>query len=125
MSGTSPTTDDADVIVVPADKDAITLVSAAMVPTELKLEANSLRAKKNPLGEGTFVYAPQTTYNGVERHVIWLVHNNTAYALTGAAKLATPKLDTATTATEAEWAKTGINKLNAEQDAVKIVFANE
>lgn len=106
-------------------KDAIDLVSAAMVPTELNLEANSLRAMKNPVGEGTFVYAPQTKFSGVERHVIWLVHNDTPYALTGAASLATPKFKTAAAATDAAWARTGINKNMAEQDAVKIVFVNE
>ena len=96
-----------------------------MSPTELKVEANHLLAKKNPVGEGTFVYVPKTDFDGVERHVIWLVLDNRAYALTGPAKLITPSLATAAEANETAWAKSGINRLHAEDDAVKVVFADK
>ena len=120
------TPSDVEVVLIgTADDDAIDLVSQAMVPTELNIETNDLRAKKNPVGEGTFVYVPKTEFNGVQRHVVWLVHNNTPYALTGASKLVTPTLATATTASEEAWAKTGLNKAQVEQDAVKIVFTGE
>jgi hypothetical protein len=111
-----------DTKVVVVDKDAIDLVGRAMVPTELKVEVNDLVAKKNPVGEGTFVYVPRTEFSGVERHVIWIVMDGKAYALTGPAKLLTPTLTTPAQATDTEWADTGVNRLNAEQDAVKIVF---
>lgn len=124
--GYVPPRDDGDAdIVITADRDAIDVIATEMVPTELKLNANDLRAKKNPTGDGTFVYVPKTNFNGVERHVIWLVHDNKAYALTGAAKLATPAFPTPADATDTAWARTGINKHNAEQDAVKIVFAQK
>ncbi len=111
--------------VVVVEKDAIGMVAGGLKPIELRVEAKDLVATKNPVGEGTFVYVPRTNFNGVECHVVWLVLDDKAYALTGPAKLVTPSLATPTDMTESAWAKTGINRLNAEPEAVRIVFVEK
>jgi hypothetical protein len=115
-------------IVVPAapavgvDHDAIDLVSKAMIENKLGVSANDLRAMKNPTGEGTFVFVPQTTFEGVQRRVVWIVVNDKAYALSGPAKMITPTLLTPADADEIIWSRTGLNQQHAEDDAAKIVF---
>jgi hypothetical protein len=110
------------VVVEDVSKDAIELVARDMTTNELQIKVNDLVAKKNPTGDGTFVYVPKTNFDGVERRVIWLVNGNRAYALTGAAKLVTPNIITPAEVGDEVWAKTGINRLHCEDDAAKIVF---
>lgn len=110
-----------DVVVV--DADSIDVIAAAMKSNELEIDANDLRAKRNPTGAGTFVYAPQTRFNGVERRVIWIVIDGRPYAISGPAKMITPALASHTAAPELAWSSTGLSRTNAEDDAAKIVFA--
>ena len=109
----------------PDQKDSISLVARAMTPNKLDVGENELLAKKNPTGEGTFVYVPRTQFEGVERQIIWIVVDGKAYAISGPAKMITPTLLTPADANDLNWAKTGLNKTSAEQDAAKIVFAEE
>jgi hypothetical protein len=106
-------------------RDPIDLIASKMASTELDIAAHDLRARKNPTGKGTLVYVPRTQFHGVERHVIWIVVEGKAFALTAPAKMATPDLPMARDADDTTWTKTGIDKLNSERDAVKIVFERD
>lgn len=51
------------------------------------------RVKRNPLGNGCFVYETHTNLAGnVSKLVWWVTTNNTAYALNAPSKLVTPSL---------------------------------
>lgn len=102
--------------------NAVRLVSAAIESNKLNVTPNDLQAKKNPKGDGVFVYVPQTRYSGVERYVIWMTIDSKAYALNSPSKMVTPSLPWPRDADEATWNKTGINKYNGAAEAIEIVF---
>lgn len=81
---------------------------------ELGIAATDLMTKKNPKGEGFFVYVPKTRFRGVERLVLWLVLDNSAYPLNGPSKNTTPNLPWPREADQQSWAKRrdGISELN-------------
>lgn len=102
--------------------NAVRLVSAAIESNKLNVTSNDLKAKKNPKGDGVFVYVPQTRYSGVERYVIWMAVDSKAYALNSPSKMVTPSLPWPRDADEAAWNKTGINKYNGASEAIDILF---
>ena len=102
--------------------NAVKLVSAAIEPNKLSVTSNDLKTKKNPRGDGVFVYVLETRYSGVERYVIWMVVDLEAYALNSPSKMVTPSLPWPRDADEATWNKTGINKYNGASEAIEIVF---
>lgn len=104
------------------EANAVKLVNAAIETNKLNVTSNDLKAKKNPKGDGVFVYVPQTRYSGVERYVIWMVVDSQAYALNSPSKMVTPSLPWPRDADEATWNKTGINKYNGASEAIEIVF---
>ena len=62
-------------------------------PNKLRVGGLEFRVKRNPVGEGCFVYDPRTRFHGVERLLVWLVPaGGTAYALNSPAKMVTPEL---------------------------------
>jgi hypothetical protein len=106
------------------EASAIKLVSASIESNKLDVNSNDLRAKKNPKGDGFFVYVPQTRYSGVERHVIWMVVDSKAFALNSPSKMVTPSLPWPREADDATWSKTGINKFNGASEAIEILFGS-
>ena len=91
------------------------------LPNKLKVGGREFKTKVNPKGKGTFVYDPRTIFNGVERNLIWLVLDDTAYPLNGPSKMLTPQLKWPREASENEWKKTGLSPFSATE-AIKIVF---
>ncbi len=102
--------------------DAVRLVSAALESNKLNVASDDLNAKKNPKGDGVFVFAPEARYSGVERYVIWMVVDSKAYALNSPSKMVTPSLPWPRDADEATWNKTGIDKYNGASEAIEIIF---
>ena len=102
--------------------NAVRLVSGSVESNKLNVTSSDLRAKKNPKGDGVFVYVPQTRFSGVERYVIWLVVDAKGYALNSPSKMVTPSLPWPRDADEATWNKTGINKFNGASEAIDILF---
>lgn len=106
------------------EANAIRLVGASVESNKLDITSNDLRAKKNPKGDGFFVYVPQTRYSGVERHMIWMVIDPKAFALNGPSKMVTPSLPWPREGDDATWNKTGINKFTGASEAVEILFGS-
>jgi len=103
-------------------EDAINIISPELTGLpDLDINSNDLQAIKNPVGEGIFVYIPQTEFYGVERFFLWMVIDNNAYAINGATKDLTPLLNFPRDADEKVWEKTGLNKYSASE-AIEIVF---
>lgn len=101
---------------------AVRLVSGSVESNKLNVTSNDLKAKKNPKGDGVFVYVPQTRFLGIERYVIWMVVDSKGYALNSPSKMVTPSLPWPRDADEATWNKTGINKFNGASEAIDILF---
>jgi hypothetical protein len=116
----------APVVVTPAPAgafiDPLDMVGAVLTPNPLGLTVKDLVARKNPNGEGTFVYAPRVMGAPAERRVVWMVLDGRVYAINHAATVLTPSFATPATVDDVLWARTGLNRLNAEQEAVRIVF---
>lgn len=73
--------------------EARSLVIRSIEPNKLGVGGREFRVKRNPVGEGCFVYDPRTTFYGVKRLLVWWVPNeNTAYALNSPSKMVTPSL---------------------------------
>ena len=103
-------------------EDAINIVSPKLTGLpDLDINSNDLQTIKNPIGEGIFVYVPQTNFYGVKRLFLWIVIDNNAYAINGATKSLTPLLDYPRDANETVWEKTGLNKYSASE-SIEIVF---
>lgn len=63
-------------------------------PNDLAVGGATFRVRRNPVGEGSFVYEPQTRFNGVERNLIWWVDGaGTPFAVNGPSQALTPALD--------------------------------
>jgi hypothetical protein len=91
---------------------------------KLGIVATDLMTKKNPKGEGFFVYVPKTRFSGVERLVLWLVLDDRAYPLNGPSKDTTPNLPWPREADQQSWAKTGLNPYSPNE-AIAIVFGGQ
>jgi hypothetical protein len=102
--------------------NAVKIVSASVESNNLNVTSGDFRTRKNPKGDGVFVYVPRTRFFGVERYVIWMVIDSKAYALNGPSKMVTPSLPWPRDADEATWVKTGINKYNGASEAIDILF---
>lgn len=69
-------------------------VIRGLEPNKLGVGGATFRVKRNPAGAGSFVYEPQTRFAGVERKLVWWVSGDgTAYAVNGASKPLTPRLE--------------------------------
>lgn len=103
------------------EKAAIGTVAASIGPNKLGIERNDLRAKPNPMGDGMFVWVIKTRFNGVQRLLIWVVLEGTAYPLNGSTKSITPGLPWPREANPTIWKRTGLNPFAAEE-ALRFVF---
>ena len=73
--------------------NARALVIEHVEPNKLRIGGGEFRVKRNPVGEGCFVYDTRTRFSGVERNLVWLVlDESTAYALNSPSKMVTPGL---------------------------------
>ena len=97
------------------------VVSRDLETNSLGIESSQLREIPNTNGQGVFVYSPQTSYQGVQRYVIWLVIEEIAFPLNGATKNITPSLPWPREAPEGVWERTGLDMFNASE-AIEIVF---
>lgn len=74
-------------------EEARALVISNVEPNKLRVGGAEFRVKRNPVGEGCFVYDPRTEFYGVERSLVWWVRDDTsAYALNGPSQMVTPGL---------------------------------
>lgn len=85
------------------------------------IDAGSLGAIDNPHGDGIIVYALETRYAGVERHLVWLVLDGQAYALNGPSKELTPSLPWPRDAGP-EWDATGLDRYSPAAAAIAAAF---
>ncbi|MBL4885498.1 MAG: hypothetical protein JKY95_13300 [Planctomycetaceae bacterium] len=62
-------------------------------PNKLNVGGREFRIKRNPVGEGCFVYDPRTRFHGVERLIVWWVRKEgEGYTLNSPSKMVTPGL---------------------------------
>ena len=102
--------------------NAVRVISKSVESNKLNVTSGDLKAKKNPKGDGVFVYVPQTRFFGTERYVIWMVVDSKGYALNSPSKMVTPSLPWSRDADEVTWNKTGINKFNGASEAIEFLF---
>lgn len=98
------------------------LVIQAVEPNKLKVGGAEFKAIDNPKGEGFIVYDPRTEFSGVERYLLWVVIDDTAYALNGPSKMVTPGLKWPRDANPESWKKTGIDQYNGASEIIAVVF---
>jgi len=63
--------------------------------TEIKLNPGDFKYLENPIGEGIFIYEPETRFFGVERFFIWVYLDNNIYVVNGATRGVTPNFPVA------------------------------
>jgi len=88
----------------------------------LDIREENLLGIENPKGEGVLVYVEQTRFSGVERYIMWLVLDETAYPLNGTTKDVTPSFPWPREAPENIWSRTNLNKYSAATDVIEILF---
>lgn len=99
------------------------VILALELPNNLKVGGAEFRTKDNPKGEGVFVYDPRTTFNGVQRYLIWIVLDDEAYPLNGPSKMLTPGLKWPRDVAGKTWEKTGLSPYSATE-ATSIIFGD-
>ena len=73
--------------------NARALVISNIEPNKLRVGGREFRVKRNPAGEGCFVYDPRTRFDGVKRNLVWWVpRDGKAYPLNSPSKMVTPGL---------------------------------
>ena len=106
----------------PSEADlAVFIVSSNLEGNLLDIAGDQLLAMENPKGSGVFVYVPETRFSGVERFILWLVLDGTAYPLNGATKDVTPQLPWPREAAEEVWSQSQLDAFQATE-AIEIVF---
>lgn len=89
---------------------------------KLGISESQLLTKKNPKGEGTFVYSDRVIFSGRKRYIFWLVIDNQAFPVNGDTKgFVTPNLPYPRETPESLWTRTGLDPLNPSE-AIYIVF---
>lgn len=102
----------------------VSAVAKHLRGNKLGIVSSDLLTKKNPKGEGFFVYVPRTRFRGVKRLVLWLALDGRAYPLNGPTKDTTPNLPWPREADAQTWAKSGLNPYSASE-AIDIVFGGQ
>ena len=95
---------------------ALNIVSGA---TSGAYTVSELAEMPNPRGEGMFVYDP--TSGSRRRQILWLVIDDTPYALNGKTKDVAPDIQWGREARPGRWARTGLSPYSAVE-ALEIVF---
>ena len=112
------------VAVAEDDHYARGVVIQALEPNELGVGGREFNTKPNPNGEGVFVYDSRHRFNGIERKLIWIVLDDTAYPLNGPSKKITPFLGWPRDVDSQLWKKTGLSPYMATA-AIEIVFGKK
>ena len=105
------------------DPVAVGTVARALTGT-LGVVASDLHTKPNQVGDGTFVYVPETRFSGVERYLLWMVLDGKAYPINGESKNVTPSLSWPRDAPDDVWSKTRLSPSSATH-AIEIVFGHD
>ena len=106
------------------EDSAIRAVAANIKPdNRLGISQTDLATKKNPKGQGVFVYVPQERI-GPGGHRIWVVVDHQAFALNARSKDLTPLLPWPREAGPGVWETTGLNPYDPT-DAFEAVFGHE
>lgn len=73
--------------------DARSLIIMNIEPNKLRVGGAEFRVKRNPVGQGCFVYDARTEFYGVKRNLVWWApKEGKAYPLNGPSKMLTPSL---------------------------------
>lgn len=118
FEGSTPTRSNGQSTASPFD-----LITPNLAGNSFKVSRNDLRRKKNPFGEGYFVYVPKTRFNGTERLFIWFVNQGHAVKLNGATNNLTPDLPFPREAQYEMWAGSGLTHDNVTQVGLETVFS--
>jgi len=141
-SGKAPATGSPDNVTAgrgaaPHVSDPVDLVSVAMQGNKQGIAATDLLSRKNPRGEGVFVYvAPhrfQSTVGGkraiggatldkAERTAVWMVIDSRALSLNSSAQMLAPSLPWPRQGDLRSWKKTNINLFSGATEAMNILF---
>ena len=89
--------------------------------TEIKLNPEDFLYLENPIGEGIFIYEPETRFFGVERYFIWVYLNNNIYVVNGATRSVTPNILVARDVPFEVWDSTNISPYSAT-DLIEYIF---
>ena len=81
--------------------------------TEIKLNSEEFLYLENPIGEGIFIYEPETKFFGVERNFIWVFLNDNIYVVNGATRDITPNILVARDVPSEVWESTKISPYSA------------
>jgi hypothetical protein len=102
---------------------AVEPVASQIESNKLGITGANLETRKNPRGDGTFVFVRETRFRGVERYFLWLVIDQQAFALNGASKGLTPTLPWPREANAALWQRTGLDPYSPGE-AIRILFVS-
>ena len=104
-------------------QDAINIISSELAynQTEINLNPGDFKFLENPVGEGIFIYEPETRFFGVERFFIWVYLNNNIYVVNGATRDVTPNLPVARDVPYEVWKSTKLSPYSAV-DLIGYIF---
>ena len=96
-------------------KDVVEKISSELNynETEIKLNPEDFQYLENPIGEGIFIYEPETKFFGVERYFIWVYLNNNIYVVNGATRGVTPNILVARDVPAEVWDPTNLSSYSA------------
>ena len=89
--------------------------------TEIKLDIEKLKYLENPIGNGIFIYYPETEFFGVERNFIWVYLDDNIYVVNGATRDITPNILVARDVPSEVWESTNISPYSAT-DLIGYIF---
>ena len=70
---------------------------------------------ENTVGDGVFIYEPETRFFGVERYFVWVVLDNHIILINGATKNMTPNLPYSREVPSELWNRTNLNTSSTSQ----------
>ena len=83
--------------------------------TEIVLKPENFLFAENPVGDGVFIYEPETRFFGVERYFVWVVLDNHIILINGATKNMTPNLPYSREVPSELWNRTNLNTSSTSQ----------
>ena len=90
-------------------QNAIDLVASKVMTHSMDVHSKDLKARKNPTGDGVFVYTKKRDGRGIERKALWLVFEKEIFPLNSTAKELTPELKWPEEIMPVDWQMTGLN----------------
>jgi hypothetical protein len=119
----SPTMSATSSSILLLDQEIINKISSELAynQTEIELNPKHFKYLENPVGEGIFIYEPETRFFGVERFFIWIYLNDNLYVLNGATRNVTPNIPVARDVPSEIWGLTNISPYSAT-DLIGFIF---